>query len=239
MIGTIYLILNIVNGKRYIGQTTSPLAKKWNGHLAQTSRCHSLSSSIKKYGKANFKVEILEQIEDQNKTCLLDKLNILERAYINKYSTLSPNGYNLTLGGNAANLSQENIQKRANSHKKPIICVTNGKIYLSTLDAANELGLNKKSIHRVLRGERRQYNGLVFEYVGKHKPLKDENLQWKKAKPPQRTGVPFLCHQNGKTYKTLTEACTELDLRISKLSLVLNGKRKSHKNMTFSYLSQS
>lgn len=238
MIGIIYLITNKINSKVYVGQTICSLDKRWKEHLRGNGQCRALSSAIKKHGKVNFNIQIIESIEDEERSCLIDKLDTLERVYIKTYNSLSPNGYNLTSGGHTARLSLESVDKRANSCKKPIICTSTGQVFQSTTDAAKILGLNKKSIHRVLRGERRQYHGLTFEYVSKHKPLSVENAEWKKSKKP-RKNAPFICHQNGKIYNKLTEACLDLDLSVSKLSLVLNGKRKSHKKLTFSYLPQS
>ena len=47
---------------------------------------------------------------------------------------------------------------------------------------------------------------------------------------------PFICHQNGKTYKNLQEAALDLNLQKSKICLVLKGKRTQTGSFTFSYV---
>ena len=48
--------------------------------------------AIRKYGKESFDIEILC-------TCRIEDLNKLETYYIQKYNTITPNGYNMTGGG--------------------------------------------------------------------------------------------------------------------------------------------
>ena len=88
----IYKITNLVNNKQYIGQ------RLYNGDpLTDTMYMGSgtaIKAAIKKYGKENFTKEILlDHIADQ------DNANHLEQLFIERYSTLVPNGYNLTTGG--------------------------------------------------------------------------------------------------------------------------------------------
>ena len=54
--GIIYCITNKVNGKRYIGQTTMPLYKRWHAHKKANGRCISIAAAIKKYGVDAFEI---------------------------------------------------------------------------------------------------------------------------------------------------------------------------------------
>ena len=85
----IYCITNNINGKQYVGLTTRNVneSKTYYGSGLHIKR------SITKYGKVNFNKDILEEITDK------DKLSTRERYWINKLNTISPNGYNLTDGG--------------------------------------------------------------------------------------------------------------------------------------------
>lgn len=49
--GVVYLIVNMVNGKRYVGQAIQPLAKRFNAHAYADSL---IGKAIRKYGKENF-----------------------------------------------------------------------------------------------------------------------------------------------------------------------------------------
>ncbi len=95
----IYKITNLITGKIYIGQTVQKLLDRWSDHSRPSAGAHpnksAIGSAIRKYGKENFKIE---QIDSAG---TLEALNILEIHYITKYNTLSPNGYNLELGGDS------------------------------------------------------------------------------------------------------------------------------------------
>ena len=95
--GTIYIIKNNINEKVYIGQTTQKPEDRFKQHLKllKTNKKQLIHKAIKKYGKENFYFEILQtNIES------IKKLNELEEFYIEKYNSISPNGYNLCKGGN-------------------------------------------------------------------------------------------------------------------------------------------
>lgn len=106
MNGIIYLVTNLINNKQYIGQTRVSLQRRWKKHQSIAKNYYNgkrkyislLSQAIIKYKIESFKIEILE--ENIN---LID-LDNKETEYINKYNTLSPNGYNLIAIGNNANL---------------------------------------------------------------------------------------------------------------------------------------
>lgn len=54
------------------------------------------------------------------------------------------------------------------SKKCPILCTTNGEIYSSQLEASEKLGISRKSISLILKGECYSLKGLHFEYVDKN-----------------------------------------------------------------------
>lgn len=61
--GLIYLIVNTVNNKKYVGQTTQKLSKRINDHFSKAFRdpkCPKIGNAIKKYGKDAFKVVTLK-----------------------------------------------------------------------------------------------------------------------------------------------------------------------------------
>jgi group I intron endonuclease len=90
----IYKIQNILNLKCYIGQTTQILKNRISCHIRGCG-CIAIDGSIKKYGIENFDISV---IDDTATT--IEELNTLEEKYILEYNSLSPNGYNLTTGGN-------------------------------------------------------------------------------------------------------------------------------------------
>lgn len=103
----VYLITNLINGKRYIGQTSRSL--EWRWHIHQTRKgCLALRNAIDKYGASNFSVETLLDVPTK------ELAGEFEIEYISRYNTKSPNGYNLTDGGEGViGLSLETRKRRA------------------------------------------------------------------------------------------------------------------------------
>ena len=91
----IYKITNLVNGKKYIGQTSLSIQERFKQHIHDASKKYynhrPLYDAFNKYGIENFIIEELEE-------CNIKEVNQKEIEYINKYNTYH-NGYNATLGG--------------------------------------------------------------------------------------------------------------------------------------------
>ena len=111
--GIIYLITNTVNGKVYVGKTQKTLEKRWSEHC-KSSRGKSTSAihrAIRKYGSGTFTLKVLA-------TSVVSDLNRLERFWINSLTSISPNGYNLTAGGDGLlNPSAETLRKMSEKVK--------------------------------------------------------------------------------------------------------------------------
>lgn len=94
MKGKIYKITNKINGKVYIGQTIQSLKERFNRHCSNYKDNHSnmsIKQAILKYGKENFTIELIEEIEQ-------DKLDEREIYWISIYNSYNK-GYNCTKGG--------------------------------------------------------------------------------------------------------------------------------------------
>lgn len=91
----IYKATNKINNKVYIGQTTQKLEKRITSHIRESKRENNrpFLSSINKYGINNFTFETIDFANN------LDELNDKEIYWINFYNSVSPNGYNITGGG--------------------------------------------------------------------------------------------------------------------------------------------
>lgn len=117
MITGIYEITNLVNNKKYIGQSKK-VPGRWNDHIRIAFIDQNLlknktdirdyklpiHNAMRKYGVENFSFRILE-------FCEQDDLNIREQFWIEKLKTNQPDyGYNLTPGG------QKNFQVNGERH---------------------------------------------------------------------------------------------------------------------------
>ena len=104
----VYKIENLKNGKVYIGSSITNIFRRWSEHkkLLNGNRHHSkhLQSSYNIYGFENFKFEILENMDMNNKKEILD----MEFKYIEKFKSFDNEfGYNVsssTGGGNSKNM---------------------------------------------------------------------------------------------------------------------------------------
>ena len=86
----IYRIVNIINGKCYVGQSVNP-QKRFLEHTRKSSNSNlKIKRAVEKYGRENFKLEILYYGEDYNEQ---------EKKFIKKYNAIKK-GYNIAKGGN-------------------------------------------------------------------------------------------------------------------------------------------
>ena len=88
----IYCIENIINHKKYIGQSAD-IYSRWKSHQKQARSGDKsyIHNAMRKYGASSFEYSIVEE-------CLKEDLNERETYWIQFYDTRM-NGYNLTMGG--------------------------------------------------------------------------------------------------------------------------------------------
>lgn len=85
----VYLTVNLVNGKKYIGDHST---NNLNDGYIGSGRPY-FKNALNQYGKENFKCEILEFFDSKEHS-----FNAQEK-YIKQYNTLVPNGYNISPKG--------------------------------------------------------------------------------------------------------------------------------------------
>ena len=121
----IYLIINQINGHKYVGQSINIKIRFQRHHLCDYKNKNSsvykikLYQDFRKYGIENFEVRILEYC----KTELLDE----REKYWIKYFDTFKNGYNSTEGGQnwSENIFSEETKNRRRKTLKKI------KVYLA------------------------------------------------------------------------------------------------------------
>lgn len=88
----IYMTTNLINGKKYIGKHKGELNDSYLGSGTLLLR------AIKKYGKENFKKEILYISKDEKEN------SIKEKEFIKKYNAVNREDfYNIHEGGDGGN----------------------------------------------------------------------------------------------------------------------------------------
>lgn len=203
----IYEIKNLIDNKRYIGQSVN-IYKRWKSHRCELNNNDHKNSYLQnawnKYGEKNFKFSILN-------TCNQEDLDSKEIYYITLHNTTNEDlGYNLTSGGNSQKIiSGRSIQKMIdirwtdqkrkenadriigannpmfgktgsqNPESKAVICINTGEMFESLKLAAKWCDLkNSPMIGQVCRGIRKT--------AGKH-PITGEKLRWKFVNEDDKT----------------------------------------------------
>ena len=138
--GYIYKITNNINGKVYIGQTIRNIEIRWHEHLRHGFNSNSneysrhLYNSMRKYGKENFNIELIEYCEN-------DLIDDREMFWIKHYNSFDPDyGYNLTLGGDGSRqIDYEEVYRRYD----------NGE---SLYHIAEAMNLSRSNLSQILKG---------------------------------------------------------------------------------------
>lgn len=167
--GIIYIIINNINNKKYIGQTIRKLNERccWtkSSILCRYINSLYLINSIKKYGFENFERKILDFAQSQ------EELDAKEEYYILKYNTLDQNyGYNLKHGGSHGKHIQETKDRLSKKLK--------GKTYeeLYGIKKAEEI---KKKISESNTGNKPWNKGKNHSKESKEKMSESQKKRWK------------------------------------------------------------
>lgn len=222
----VYLITNKINSMQYIGKTINKLKIRLYNH-----KCHKTSyigRAIKFYGWENFKVEILE--ECANRT----ELNEREKYWIKTLNTKTPNGYNLTSGGESGyKVSEKSRRLRSENSpcKRAVHCLDTDEIFPSITAAAKHFNISRATIGSVCRGEHIRVGGLKFEYVDA--PL-SEAEKLREARKPK--GKPIRCIDTNERFNTIAEAARYFGLDGGHISAVCCGRALSTGGLHFEFI---
>lgn len=165
----IYKITNLVNNKIYIGQTITGIDYRWKGHLYKDG-CKFLHNAILKYGKENFKIEVIEYCEE-------NKLDDREVYWISYYHSTDRNiGYNILEGGNNGRrglykLSKQEIQEIVNLELQGVSHIEIGREFnidrkTVTFVLKRELEYKNKRVSLEERGDKHQ----IIDYIKTYNP---------------------------------------------------------------------
>jgi group I intron endonuclease len=236
----IYKIVNLTNNKVYVGQTKNYKNRIYDHKYTlnkNTCKCRKLQYAWNKYGKLNFKFEIIEH-------CLLEDLNTKEIYWINFYDSMK-NGYNLENGGR--------LNKELSKETKKLMSTNNPRVwkgkfgkehntsktihqyslkgdyiasYGSCYEAARSIGKNYKSINSCVNNSCKSAYGFQWSYEF-YKAI-DVYYIPKKQNYYQERAVNML-DNNGKvikSFKSAADAQRELQKNKNKIFEVCKGKRK-------------
>jgi group I intron endonuclease len=124
--GIVYAVRS-PSGKMYIGQTRQSLAARWQGHckVGPANKCMAIVRAIAKYGKDRMQVWVMERVP-------LAKLGAREKALIAEHNTMTPNGYNITRGGDESPMCTPAVAARSRAtNALPEVRAKRAKVYAS------------------------------------------------------------------------------------------------------------
>lgn len=159
----IYKITNLINKKIYIGLSTYDGHERWDKHRYNATKKsnHHLDRAIFKYGKNNFKYQVIEKVPFQKGIKFLESREI---HFIHKHKSYLPDiGYNKSLGGNVnvgkvvTDIQRKRV-KKSQKNLKVISYDLDGfylKTYDSLFDAAEDNDVSISAIHHVLNKKNR------------------------------------------------------------------------------------
>lgn len=182
----IYKTINLINGKVYVGQDS-------NNNPNYLGSGILLYNAINKYGKENFKKEIIEFCNTRK------ELNEREIFWIKKLDSRDRNiGYNISEGGTIGDQftfhpDKENIRKRQQIAKKnlmkPVYQYDLNGIFIKKFDsinqAANECETKAGEISRCCNGNYKKHKGYIwrFEYYENHNDVKNSGISCRDSIP--------------------------------------------------------
>ena len=244
----IYLAINLVNGKKYVGKTIGRVRTRIRSHIANSRsglRKMAFDSALKKYGYESFEWRILFLSEDPL------SLNILEKEFIIKENTRGKEGYNSTDGGEGVPgmiWSEEQVSRMVSNRKKIMIkCLSTGEEFSSTKEAAEKLGLYRCAISSTCRGRQDSTHGYEFEYLDPKlrevaKKTKESRViatliaNKKSISAMQKASrKQVICLNDGKIYSSVTEASLSYGLHPSQVSNYCRGNHLNRSELLFEY----
>lgn len=237
----IYKTTNLINDKFYIGKDVKNKADYLGSGKA-------LKHAIDKYGKENFKKEILEVCSS------LDELDEREKFWINELNALTE-GYNMTEGGTGGDTwTNSDLKTHWNVGKTPW---NKNKINVYTEETRNKISNSKKKLYEehpekkinsgtFLSGEyhrefgKKQNKNRINKRVntltslGVYDKLKDtmKGNNYAKQTPIKQFDLDGNLINE---YNSVTEAANTIGIPRHRIYFVLRGKQKQTNGYTFSY----
>lgn len=152
----IYIIINLINGKKYIG-STSNFSRRVNEHRSMLRNnkhpSNYLQNSWNKYGEENFKFIILRKVSFE------ENLINIEQLYLDKYKVyLKKYGYNTNIIANSGGNNEKEIYQidlKGNILNK----------FKNSVIASKELNIKPSGITYCANGKLRTYKKYIWIFV--------------------------------------------------------------------------
>lgn len=240
----IYRAVNLINGKSYIGITGNPLGVRKSGHKqgAANASLHRspFRNAIRKYGFDMFRFTVIKTVETKEEA-MAEEIRLI--------ATLRPN-YNGTKGGNMPVTTPAGMEKiraaaarLSEGRKKPVICLSDGKIFQSAVEAADHYSISCSMLCMVLKGRRATAAGRIFSfYTGTETPLSDpvqalgniriEQKEKMMSLTPRRA---VICKNDNREFASVREAALAYGFPEACVSRIVRGVIAHQRGYVFIY----
>jgi group I intron endonuclease len=191
-IWSLYRIVNLINGKVYIGQAAD-VSKRWHDHrraVRLNRPTQIIHHAMIKHGLDNFVFEVIACCKTQ------DDANHIETELVKQYNTYAPNGYgyNATFGGMNAPKTEAWRQQMREHWADPVYKTEVAQAISNSLQSRTpeEKAETAKLLSKIFRG---RHLSPTTEFEIGHK-LSSESLQKMSnslsgRECPERKGVPL------------------------------------------------
>ena len=245
----VYVHINKINNKKYVGITKQNPRDRWRHDGVSYKTQIKFYRAIQKYGWDNFEHIILFE----NLTA--KEAGLKEQELIKFFDSYN-NGYNADLGGSVTNhseatrekmrqsmLGKKHTQETKDKIKKSkikdslsVICIETNKIYNSLADAEKATGIDKSSISKCCRGIMLHAGGFTWRYANIEIA---KNYMKETCNRKDKTKKSVICLNTGKIYQTVSEAAKDTNSDASNIIKVCKGKYKTTNNLKWSYYNEN
>ena len=213
----VYKVTNLINDKVYIGYTTRTLAERIRGHVYKSrykkgKHYHYIFlDAIRKYGIDNFKWEVLHTCTNIEECCNM------EIYYIKTLNSITPNGYNLTEGGNGGIQSDETKIKISLSLKE----------YYKLNPWTNKITTEERSKYGKIAAETRKINGNMAKSGNKQS---EKSKQLMSNTKNEKNKIKWLNVKTNEIVElSLTKVAEYCNLSVGVFNHLKNGRQKQTK----------
>ena len=256
--GYIYKVINKINNKIYIGQTTRTLEERWYEHIKGANYKkfadynNKFHRAIRKYGEGGFIIEIQEEIKASDFKELKMLLDKAEIKWIEFFKSKDM-GYNSTYGGDINPMY--GVRGKDNPCSVKINQYDLNGHFIKTWDSLSDIerSFNKdcSGISKVCNKDRIKNKhvtccGYVWRYYKDYTDCKDINIseeekfiRFKLASAKYQSKSILQYSKDGskfiKEFKSLKEAAKFVNGNPSGICVVASGKKPSYKGYLWRY----
>lgn len=215
----IYVHINKLNGKIYIGQTKQDVSKRW--HNGEGYRTQSyFYNAIQKYGWNNFEHIILFD------GLTIEKANLIEEFLIKKYNTTDRNfGYNRKFGGENYKVNED--ARKQMSLKHADVSGKNNPNYGKTH--------SEETKKRISKTKKEKYSAKNHPNCGKH--LSSETKEKISTTKKKKVDMYSLNMEFIKSFPSIKEAGNITGINRDCISMCCNNKLKTSGGYIWRYAS--